>query len=188
MWDLSKEAKIARLNNAVAAGQTTVTTAAFDARGQATAGSYTNQTTGVVATSNVPAGFDAVCILVALNTVAATAVITVTLQDSSTSGGTYASCGSAFADFASTNTSNATVAQDGSNCGIQVTDIGGNTSNGIIVLDVALPQLEFLKVVVQRGTANVTLDGIFGIFYRGKARPVVHDTTVVATGYFVSKT
>jgi hypothetical protein len=189
MWNLSKEAKFVRLNNAAAAAQTTVTSAAFDMKGQATAGKYTNWPAGgTVATSTVPDGFDALCVIVALNTVVATGVITVTLQDCTTSGGSYTSCTAALADFASTNTSNATVTQNSTLCGIVVTDIGGNTSNSLIILDVVLPQLEFVQVVVNRATANITLDGIFGIAYRSKARPVVHDSTVSATGFFVSST
>lgn len=180
MFNMSKECKFTRLNNAVAAGQTTVTTAALDLLGKATGGQ---------SSATVPCGFDAICILVLLNTVTATGVITVTLEDATTTGGTYTKCTSGFADFGTTNAANATVAQDSTFTGIAVTDVGGNSSNGIILLDVVLPQSEFVKVVVARSVANSTLDGIVGILYRGKQRPVVHDaTSIVATGFFVATT
>lgn len=186
MWDLSKECKFVRLSNAVAAGQTTVTTSVFNLQGQYSAGTYTPPG-GSAATSVIPTGFDAICILVALGTVTATSVITVNLQDNSLNqAGGMAAVGAASADVAAGNTANATVAQSGSNCGLVVTDVGGGASNSLIVLDVALPQLQFYQVVINRATANAALDGVFGILYRSKGRPVVQDTTVSARGYFVA--
>jgi hypothetical protein len=187
MWDLSKEAKFVRLNAPVAAGLTTVTTAAFNMQGQASAGKYTNWPAGgTVAAATVPAGFDALCVIVVLNTVTAGAVMTVNVQDAPASGGPYTTVGASYGDFASNNPANASVVQQSTNAGIVVTDIGGLTSTNLIVLDVALIQGQYVQVVVQRATANAALDGIIGLVYRSKARPVIHDPTVSAMGYFVA--
>jgi hypothetical protein len=55
-----------------------------------------------------------------------------------------------------------------------------------VVVDVVLPQLQYYQVVVGRATANIALDGVFGVLYRSKQRPVVQDATVVGQGYFVA--
>jgi hypothetical protein len=185
MLDLSKETKFVRLNNAVAAGQTTVTTSIFNNQGQATAGQWAPPTTGTLATSTVPTGFDAICIVVALNTVVAGGVLTVTLQDNSLNQtGGMANVSATIAQV-SGSTNGATV-QNSTYAGLQVTDTGGLTSNGLVLLDVALSQLQYYQVVITRATANIALDGVFGVLYRSKQRPVVQDATVVGQGYFVA--
>jgi hypothetical protein len=92
----------------------------------------------------------------------------------------------ASASVAAGNASNETVTQQGSNCGVVFTDIGGLSSNGLIVLDIVLTQLQYYQLVIARSVANSTIDGVFGILYRGKARPVVQDATVQGIGYFVA--
>jgi hypothetical protein len=179
MLDLSKECKFARIFNAQGAGTTTLTSSAFDLQGQSQAGL-------AGAAANAKTGFDAVCIVIAVGTATATTVLTINVQDCATSGGSYNNCTASYADFATLNSANATVTQQSTNAGLVVTDVGGNLSNQLIVLDVALVQLEFIKVVIARATANCAIDGVVGIFYRSKGRPVVHDTTVAVTGYFVA--
>lgn len=182
MLDFSKEIKVVRLNNAVAAGTTTITTSVFNFQGTATAGQNPAGTT-----STITAGFDAICVVIALGTVTATGVMTVNLQDNSLNqAGGMANITAASADVAATNTANATVTQSSTNCGLVVTDVGGNASNSLIVLDVVLAQLQFYQVVMARTVANIVIDGCFGFLYRSRERPVVHDTSVSARGYFVA--
>jgi hypothetical protein len=181
IWNLTKEAKFVRLNNSVAAGTTTVTTSIFNLQGQASAGIYP-----VGTTSTLPAGFDAITVIIALNTVLTTAVLQINIQDNSlnqTSGMANVAASLAQGILGITNVA---VTQQGTNAGLVVTDTGGASSNGLILLDVALVQQQFYQVVVARTVANSALDGIFGILYRSKERPVIHDTTVVGQGYFVA--
>lgn len=184
MLDFSKEIKVVRLNNAVAAGTTTVTTNVFNFLGTATAGQNPPGTT-----STVPAGFEGICVVIALGTVTSGGVLTINLQDNALNqAGGMANITAASADVAATNTANATVTQSSTNCGLVVTDVGGGASNSLIVLDVVLAQLQFYQVVIARSTANSVLDGVFGFLYRSKERPVVHDTSVSARGFFVAST
>src|ERR1700736_854493 len=153
MWDLSKEAKIVRVLNAVAAGQTTQNSSILDMGGGQGVG-----------------GFDGVLFALSLNTVTATSVITLIAQDNALNqaGGM------------------ATITDvNGNNVQTQVTDAGGTSTNGVIVLDVALPQLRYVRAQVTSRTANTAIDGILSILYRSKNRPTVVDASVIAQSYFV---
>jgi hypothetical protein len=156
MWDLSKEAKLVRVLNAVAAGQTTQNSTILDM--------------GVAAAVG---GYDGVLFALMLNTVTATSVITLIGQDNSLNqaGGM------------------ATIVDvNGNNVQTQVTDAGGASSNGVIVLDVVEPQLRYVRAQVTITTANTAIDGILAIVYRSKFRPTAVDATIIAQNYFVAKT
>jgi hypothetical protein len=185
IWDLTKEAKFVRLNNAVATGTTTVTTNVFSVVGLASAGSTVLPGQTSPSASTVPAGFDGITVIVALNAVTSGAVITVNLQDNNVNSSSgMANVNASFANGI-LGQGSITAAQSGSTAGLVVTDSGGAAANGLILLDVVLPQLQFFQVTVARGSA-VTLDGIFAILYRSKERPVIHDVSVVGQGYFVA--
>jgi hypothetical protein len=118
-------------------------------------------------------GFDAITFYLLLNTVTATSVITLIAQDNALNqaGG--------MATITDVNSNNVQT---------QVTDAGGTSSNGVIVLDVAIPQLRYLRAQVTIGTANTAIDGILAVLYRSKNRPTALDASVIAQSYFVCKT
>jgi hypothetical protein len=189
MMDLSKECKVVRLMNAQAAGVTTLTTSVFNFQGSASGGGSSTTPNSIVGAPTMTTGFDAICILIALNIVVATGVLTINLQDNSLNqAGGMANVTAVFADFASTNTSNATVTQSGSTAGLVFTDVGGNSSNSVIILDVVLTQLQFYQLVIARSVANSTIDAVIGILYRGKGRPIINDTTISCRSFFVAST
>jgi hypothetical protein len=172
--NFSKDMKVVLMNTAVAAGQGTTNTAIFD-MGEAGGG------------NPISGGFDAIAILVVLNTVVATATVTVRLQDNSLNqAGGMATVTAAYASVATQNASNATVAQDSTNAGLVATDVGGLLSNSVLVLDVTLPQLRYVRAQIVTAVANVTIGGVVGILYRTKAKPVTLDATNVITGLFVA--
>jgi hypothetical protein len=150
MLDLSKEAKVIRVLNSVAAGQVT-------------------QNSSIVNGYS----YDGILFALLLNTVTATSVITLIGQDNSLNqaGGmtTITDAG-------------------GNNAQVQVTDVGGTSSNGVMVLDIALPQLQYIRAQVTITTANTAIDGILAILYRSKIRPTTVDATVIAQSYFNAKT
>ncbi len=52
-------------------------------------------------------------------------------------------------------------------------------SNKVLILDVYRPQKRYVRSVVNRGTANATLDGVLALQYQGdKLPPKVLDATV----------
>jgi hypothetical protein len=118
------------------------------------------------------AGYDGVAHILFLNTVVTTCVLTLQLQDTATTGSGYANITPAI---------------------VTITDAGGATSNLMIVLDVVVPQLRFVRCVVTRTVANATLDGMVAIQYRSKARgnvgmpqALVQPAGVVASAFVVA--
>lgn len=116
------------------------------------------------------AGFDSVMFIVSLGTQVAGAVITATAEQSTTSGGSY----SPIVDAIS-----------GANASETVTDVGGNSDNGVIVIDVFRPSAEFVECVVTRGIANSVINNILAVQYNAKKKPVTQDASILSTGSFV---
>jgi len=54
--------------------------------------------------------------------------------------------------------------------------------NKSVWLDVTIPHERYLKLIVNRGTANSTLDGITAILYDPTSAPTTHDAATVAGG------
>jgi hypothetical protein len=150
MWDLSKEAKLVRVLNAVAAGQVT-------------------QNSTILNMST----YDGVLFALMLNTVTPTAVCTLQAQDNSVN-----------STVGMTNITDA----GGNIAFTTITDVGGASSNGVMVLDVVLPQQQFVRAQVNIATANVAIDGILAVLYRSKSRPTLVDATVIAQNFFNCKT
>ncbi len=103
------------------------------------------------------AGFDGVRFIVSLGASVATAVAAVKASDCDTSGGTYAdiagSLGTAFTP---------------------TTD-----DNKVWVLDIYRPTKRFVKCIVNRATANTTIDGIVAEQYAARLEPKTDDATTV---------
>lgn len=51
-------------------------------------------------------------------------------------------------------------------------------SNKALVLEVIRPQKRFVRLVVDRGTANAVIDGVMGIQYHSMKQPEADDSTV----------
>jgi hypothetical protein len=133
----SKDCKLVRVSNAVAAGTTDVTPAA-----------------GVDT-----AGYDGVCFLFGFGTITSGAVTSVKAQSSSD-----AAVADAYSDIAG---SSQTVAD--------------TESNKTRYLDILRPPERYVLPIVDRGTQNAVLDGIWAILYRAHGatvQPVTHDTSV----------
>jgi hypothetical protein len=100
--------------------------------------------------------------VVAFGAITATAVTSIKLQQSSDDG-----AGDAFADIAGTAV---TVADD--------------DDNKLVYLDIQHQTERYLRVVVDRGTANAVVDGIVAIQYGPANAPVTHDATTVVGGEY----
>ena len=133
--NLSKNVKVTRVMNGVAAGTT-------------------DQNSSIIDMS----GWDGVLFLAAFGVITATAVTSIKVQqDTDPAGGTMA-------DLAGTAV---TVADD--------------DDNQVAGVDVYRPRERYVRLVIDRGTANAVIDGVVAIQYRGSKAPSVHDaTTVVA--------
>lgn len=129
--NLSTNCKFTRVNNAAAAGTTDVESASVDMQ-----------------------NFNAVCFVVSLGAITASAVTDVHLEGSTDD--------STFNDLAGTAQ---TVADD--------------DDNQIWILDLRYPTLRYIRCVVDRGTANAVVDGIVAIQYQADFVPVTHDSTTV---------
>ena len=101
--------------------------------------------------------FDAVAFLVLFGAITATAVTSCKLQQSSDDG-----VADTWADLTGTSI---TVADD--------------DDDQIVVLDIVRPLERYVRVVVDRGTADAALDGIVAIQYQPRTIPTTHDATTV---------
>lgn len=107
------------------------------------------------------AGFQSCVFLVSIGAVVATAVSGIRLQQSSVIDGT----GDAFVDIAGT---------------AQV--IADDDDNKIIAVEIVGAAERFVRCVIDRATANLTLNGIIAIQHGGAITAVVHDSaTVIGT-------
>ncbi len=50
--------------------------------------------------------------------------------------------------------------------------------NQMLILDIYQPQKRYLKLVVDRGTANAVIDGVIAELYRPRVMPVTADSSV----------
>ena len=57
--------------------------------------------------------------------------------------------------------------------------IADDDDNQLAYIDVKHPQERFVRCVVDRGTQNAVVDGIFAFVYDADVEPVTHDATVV---------
>ncbi len=113
----------------------------------------TTTTLGAAGTSAITssaldmAGYDGVLFIVPLGTIVSGAVTSLKLTDCTTTGGSYN-------DVIGTNQT-----------------IADTDDDKVLYLDVQRPALQFLKLVVTRGTQNATIGGIFAIQYQKRTLP-----------------
>lgn len=136
--NLSKQVKITRHSNAVAAGTSDITPSA-----------------GI----NM-AGFEGCLFLVEFGTITSSAVTSIKVQQSSDDGSS-----DAYGDL------------EGTSVTVADTD-----DNKIAYVDVYRPGKQYLKLIVDRDTANAVVDGITAIQYGARALPPAHDSTTVLSG------
>ena len=117
-------------------------------------------TAGAAGTSDVTsdaidtAGFEGCCFIVPMGAVVSTAVTSIKVQQCDTSGGSYA-------DLTGTAV---TIADDG--------------DDKTYYVEVIRPREQFLKLVVDRGTANATVGGVIAVLFGASSKPVTHGATV----------
>lgn len=59
---------------------------------------------------------------------------------------------------------------------------GASDADGkALVLDVFQPREQYVRAVLERGTANAVVDGIIAIQYRAAIRPTAQDASVIAS-------
>ena len=67
--------------------------------------------------------------------------------------------------------------------------IADSDDNQVTVHDIIYPLERYLRVEIDRGTANAVIDGVFAIQYNADIEPVTHDSsTVVGSELHVSPT
>lgn len=109
-------------------------------------------------------GFDGVCFIALFGTLTATQVTQIKGQQGTDSTPTDA------ADLT------------GSNVG----PMADGDSNKMLILDIYRPEERYVRLVVDRGTANAVIDGVIAIQYRGKKCPITQPTSVSASEFWSS--
>lgn len=111
------------------------------------------------------AGWDGVKIYTAFGTITAGAVTSVKLQQSSDDG-----VADAYADLVGSS--------------VPVAD---SRSNDVVVHDIYRPKERYIKAVIDRGTQNAVVDGVWAVLYTNRKQPTTDDSaTVVARKVLIS--
>lgn len=104
-------------------------------------------------------GFEAVCFVVLFGTITATAVTSIKVQQGAASDLSDA------ADLTGTSVS-----------------VAADDDDQVAYVEVVKPRERYVRVVVDRGTANAVLDGAIAIQTNPKSEPTTHDSTTVVGG------
>jgi hypothetical protein len=62
--------------------------------------------------------------------------------------------------------------------GAACTALGDSDGNGVQMLDVYKPQKQYVRPVIDRGTANAVVDGVIAILYKGRTPPAANHAVV----------
>lgn len=116
-------------------------------------------TTDIEASSVNMAGWDGVVFVALFGTLTATQVTTLKAQQSSDDG-----VADGFSDLAGTATG----------------PMADDDDNQVAMLDIVRPGKQYVRPVIDRGTANAVVDGILAIQYRARSVPTTQDATTVA--------
>lgn len=76
---------------------------------------------------------------------------------------------------AADSTSGSTTEKTGTNTALTAT----SGDNKLVIVDLHRPTLRYAYVTVDRGTANVVIDGVIAIQYNSKAQPITQGSTVL---------
>lgn len=116
--------------------------------------------TDVACTAIDMQGYESVVFGVMVGTLTANAVTGVHVQQSDDDGSA-----DAYSDLAGT--------------GVVIAD---DDDNGMILCEVVKPQKRYVKLIIDRATANAVVDGAFAIQYNGRKEPVTQPASIVGTG------
>lgn len=144
-------------------------------------GTYTSSVINMAQAANA-GGFDAVCFVLSLGAVTSGSVITFTVKQNTANSTTTPTPTTITPSYA--NVQGTEAAQVASEAALTITDSGGATSNESIVLDVILPQKQYLFVTVVVGTANAVVRGVVAYQYRLKNIPAGLQSSVAGIGTF----
>lgn len=120
----------------------------------AVAAGTSDQNSSVVDT----AGYEAVRFIALFGTLTATQVTSVKVQQGALSDG------SDMADLEGTSTG----------------PLADGDSNKALIVEVVRPRERYVRLVVDRGTANAVIDGVIAELYQPRVMPITQDTTVSA--------
>ena len=134
--NLSKNSKMTRASNAVAAGTSDVNGAVIDMQ-----------------------NFEGCLFAVAFGTITATAVTSIKAQQG--------------------DASNLSDATDLAGTAVTVAD---DDDNQVFYLDIYRPTKRYIRVVVDRGTANAVIDDVLAVQYGPRNLPTIHNTTTIGGG------
>ena len=62
--------------------------------------------------------------------------------------------------------------------------VSDDDDNQVVVLDISQPLERYLRITIDRGTANAVSDGVFALQYLASSEPVTHDATTVVDSEF----
>lgn len=114
-------------------------------------------TTDITSSAIDMQGYEGCLIFVLFGTITASAVTSVKAQQSSDDGAS-----DTYADLTGTSI---TIADD--------------EDNTVAILDIYKPRERYLKCIVDRGTQNAVVDGIFALRYGARVQATTHDATTV---------
>jgi hypothetical protein len=117
-------------------------------------------TTDVTSDAVDMAGFETCCFIVPIGGVTASAVTSIKVQQCDTTGGSYADL-----------------------LGTSVT-IADSDDDKTVYVEVTRPREQFLKLVVDRGTAAATVGGIIAVLGGAGNRPTTHGTGVSGEAHY----
>jgi hypothetical protein len=117
-------------------------------------------TTDVTSDAVDTAGFESCCFIVPIGGVTSTAVTSIKVQQCDTSGGSYADL-----------------------LGTSVT-IADSDDDKTFYVEVSRPREQFLKLVVDRGTAAAVVGGVIAVLSGAGNRPVTHGTGVSGESHY----
>lgn len=110
-------------------------------------------------------GYDAVVFLVLFGTLTSTQVTSIKVQQSDDDGST-----DAYSDL------------EGSGSAA----LADGDSNKMLISEIYRPTKRYLKLIVDRGTANAVIDGVVAIQHHAKVAPVTQGTTVSSSELLVT--
>ncbi len=105
-------------------------------------------------------GFDGVLFIAAFGTLTSTQVTSLKAQQSSDDGSV-----DGYSDLE----------------GSAVGPLADGDGNKLLVLDVVAPTKQYVRPVIDRGTANAVIDGLIAIQYRARSKPTSQSSTVSAS-------
>ena len=64
--------------------------------------------------------------------------------------------------------------------------IADSDDNGLVMLEITSPRERYIRCIIDRGTANAVVDGVFALQSKAGVVPVVHDSTVIGSEHHLA--